>query len=61
MGKQLKMRLTLAGIPNERILVLKDRADVQKYAGQMVIDKVFFINDADPAASTKDILESIVS
>ena len=56
-----KLRLLLAGVPEDRIVAVEDEADIPLYVDQNGITKVYVLYETDCVTKALNMRDSIVS
>ena len=56
-----KLRLLLAGVPENRIAAIEEEADIPKYVDQEGISKVYVLYETDCVTKGKNMRDAIVS
>ena len=59
MYKNYKVRLKLAGIPEEKIVCVEDEADTIKYLNMKNKDKVYILFDVDIRGKAIELLDKL--
>ncbi len=56
-----RLRLLLAGVPEDRIVAVEDEAEIPKYVDQWGISKVYVLYETDCVSKAKNMRDSIVA